>query len=242
MNVLVACEESQRVCAAFREKGHNAFSCDIQEPSGGHPEWHILGDALEVINPDTFITPDGMNKFTEIKFRTMDGEIHYIGEKWDLIIAHPPCTYLSGVATRHHSLKCTPLEKINQRTEKRIEAMKFFMSFVNADCDKICIENPRGVINTVYRQPNQVIDPYMFADSVEDTENYVTKATCLWLKGLPPLATNSLPKPNNRELFGEHPTGKARDWECSVKGGQNRAKERSKTFPGIAKAMAEQWG
>lgn len=226
MNVLIACEESQRVCTAFREKGHNAFSADIQEPSGGHPEWHILGDVLPILRGGRIVT--------------MDGTVHDI-PKWDLIIAHPPCTYLSMVATRHHSLKCTPLEKINERTKKRIEAMNFFMEFINAECDRIAVENPRGVMNTCYRQPDQTIDPYMFAESTEDTENYVTKATCLWLKGLQPLKTNDLPKPNNKELFGTHPTGKARDWESAVKG-TDRAKERSKTFMGIAKAMAEQWG
>lgn len=118
--------------------------------------------------------------------------------------------------------------------------MRFFMQFVDADCERIAIENPRGVMNTAYRQPDQTIDPYMFAESEADTENYVTKATCLWLKGLPLLKTKNIRKPDNRKLFGEHPTGKARDWESMVTG--NRAVERSKTFPGIAKAMAEQWG
>lgn len=231
MNILIACEESQRVCSAFRAKGHNAYSCDIQEPSGGHPEWHILDDVRTILNPSEM--------WGDIVFDTMDWEEHQV-QKWDLIIAHPPCTYLSAVATRHHSLKCTPLDKINYRTIKRIEAMRFFMGFANADCEKICIENPRGVMNTAYRQPDQTIDSYMFAESEQDTENYVTKATCLWLKGLSPLVTNNLPKPDNGKLFGKHPSGKSRDWECTVS--TDRAKVRSKTFPGIATAMAEQWG
>lgn len=228
MKVLVACEESQRVCAAFRERGHEAYSCDIQEPSGGHPEWHILGDALDVVNGRAV-------------FRTMDGQEHDILERWDLIIAHPPCTYLSSVATRKHSIKCTPIEKINSRTNYRITAMRFFMAFANAKCEHIAIENPVGVMNTCYRKPDQIVHPYMFAKSVDDTENYVTKRTCLWLKGLPTLIGNDLPKPDNESIYGRNPNGKVSNWEerCT---GADRASARSKTFPGIALAMAEQWG
>ena len=237
MNVLIACEESQRVCIAFRERGHNAFSCDIQEPSGGHPEWHICGDCLLILRGGQIVT--------------MDGVTHDI-PKWDLIIAHPPCTYLTNVATRHHSLKCTPLEKINARTIERIDAMRLFMAFANADCDRIAIENPKGVMNTVYRHPDQIIDPYMFAESENDSENYVTKSTCLWLKGLPKLDTKfvrqpgeycffeSIEKPDNEKLFGRNPKGNVSCWEERQTG--DRAKNRSKTFYGIAKAMAEQWG
>ena len=172
-------------------------------------------------------------------FKTEDGSTHNI-DKWDLIIAHPPCTYLSNAATRSHSLKGATLEQINVRTQKRIQAQEFFMKFANVDCERIAIENPVGVMNTVYRKPDQIIEPYQFAESVSDTENYVTKRTCLWLKGLKPLQGNSLDKPNNAELFGKHPNGKARCWEEMVKG--DRATVRSKTFEGIAKAMAEQWG
>jgi hypothetical protein len=239
MNVLVACEESQRVCMAFRERGHNAFSCDIQEPSGGHPEWHILGDALKAIQGGQIVT--------------MDGVTHDI-PKWDLLIAHPPCTYLSFVANRSHSLRCTPLDKINERTMKRIEAMQLFMAFVNAPCEHIAIENPRGIMNTAYRAADQTIDPYMFADSEHDEENYVTKATCLWLKGLNPLqhkldADDSkgimpligdcIERPNNAEIWGVHPNGKAKCWEDTY---TRSGKVRSKTFDKIAQAMAEQWG
>lgn len=227
MNVLVACEESQRVCTEFRKLGHNAFSCDIEPCSGGHPEWHIMQDVLPLINGNC-------------EFKTMDGQAHKIDGKWDLLIAHPPCTYLTNVATKHHSLKCSTLGKINNRTEKRIASMEFFMEFANADCEHIAIENPVGVMNTAYRKPDQTIHPYMFAESAEDKENYVTKATCLWLKGLDVLKTNSLSKPCNSEIFGRYPSGKAKTWEEQVK--RDRAKERSKTFPGIAKAMAEQWG
>ena len=184
----------------------------------------------------------------------MDGTAHEI-PRWDLIIAHPPCTYLTNVATRHHSLKCTPLDRINDRTMKRIEAMQFFMSFVFAPCDRIAIENPKGVMNTAYRAADQTIDPYMFAESEQDTENYVTKATCLWLKGLPKLEPrfikqageyclfDAIEKPDNLALYGRNPNGNISCWEeRGVSRGSDCSKERSKTFPAVAKAMAEQWG
>ena len=161
-------------------------------------------------------------------------------DKWDMIIAHPPCTYLSNVATRSHSIKSTPENWINARTLNRIEAMQFFMSFVYANCDKVAIENPVGVMNTCYRKPDQIVHPYMFAGNENDTENYVTKATCLWLKGLSVLETNGLPKPDNKKVFGVYSNGKAKTWEETRFG--DRARVRSKTFPGIARAMAEQWG
>lgn len=226
MKVLIACECSQTVCKEFRALGHEAYSCDIEDQYGGHPEWHIKGDCLEILRGGQM-------------FKTEDGSAHNI-DKWDLIIAHPPCTYLSNAATRSHSLKGATLEQINTRTEKRIQAQDFFMKFVNVNCDKVAIENPVGVMNTVYRKPDQIIEPYQFAESEEDTENYVTKRTCLWLKGLNKLKRNDLPKPDNAKLYGRHPSGKARCWEEMVKG--DRATVRSKTFPGIAKAMAEQWG
>ena len=226
MNVLIACECSQTVCKEFRALGHEAYSCDIEDQYGAHPEWHIKGDCLEILRGGQM-------------FKTEDGSAHAV-DKWDLIIAHPPCTYLSNAATRSHSTKRNTIEQINARTAKRIQAQEFFMKFANADCDKVAIENPVGVMNTVYRKPDQIIEPYQFAESKDDKENYVTKRTCLWLKGLKPLQGNSLDKPNNAELFGKHPNGKARCWEEMVKG--DRATVRSKTFTGIAKAMAEQWG
>lgn len=224
MNVLVACEESQEVCKAFRQLGHRAFSCDIQECSGGHPEWHICGDALEALEPQNAV------------FFTQDGSTH---THWDLLIAHPPCTYLSNVATRAFSLCCTPAEKVVWRWEQRALAVAFFMRFALADIPRIAVENPIGFISKAYRKPDQIIHPYQFADGVEDTKQYVTKATCLWLKGLSPLKTNALPKPDNAALFGRNPSGKVRTWEDSF---SRDAKIRSKTFPGIARAMAEQWG
>ena len=224
MKILVACEESQEVCKAFRAKGHEAYSCDLQEPSGGHPEWHILGDALDAVKGGRIVT--------------MDGETHSVGT-WDMLIAHPPCTYLSNVATRAFSLRYTSPEKIIERWEKRACSAVFFMHFALAEIDKICVENPVGFMNRAYRKPNQVINPYQFADSISDAENYVTKRTCLWLKKLPPLKGNNLPKPDNFSIWGRTPRGKVLTWEDTY---SRSARVRSKTFPGIAKAMAEQWG
>ena len=136
----------------------------------------------------------------------------------------------------------TPLEKINRRTMERIEAMGFFMAFVNADCERIAIENPVGVMNTCYRKPDQTIHPYQFAKGIDDVENYVTKATCLWLKGLEPLKTNNLKKPNNGEIFGYRPNGRAFTWEEKLCRAGGASKARSKTFPGVAEAMERQWG
>lgn len=160
-------------------------------------------------------------------------------DHWDLIIAHPPCTYLSNVAIRSHSLRMTPENRIEGRTLERINAMRFFMECIRANCDRIAVENPVGIMNTAYRKPDQIIEPYQFAESVEDAENYVTKKTCLWLKNLPILRTNSLPKPDNTKIFGVYANGKVRCWEDTS---TRDPGERSKTFPGIAKAMAEQWG
>ena len=136
MKVLVACEESQEVCKAFREFGHEAYSCDIQEPSGGHPEWHILGDALEAVKGGSVIT--------------MDGQGHEVG-KWDLLIAHPPCTYLTVTGNRWFNTGRYG-EKAVRRLQLREEAAAFFMTFVNADVCKIAVENPVGYMSTHYRK------------------------------------------------------------------------------------------
>ena len=215
MNVLVACEESQRVCTAFREKGHNAFSCDILPCSGGHPEWHIQDDVLKYINGK-------LNPF-DMFFMTMDGAFHLMPEKWDLIIAHPPCTFLSNAGARF----LYPKGVLNEeRLKLGLEAKDFFMAFYNADCEKICIENPTPT--RVYELPKytQVIQPWMFGHPVQ-------KRTCLWLKGLEPL------KPT--EIVQERQSSKVPgNW--FNKGGKERQQNRAKTFPGIAKAFAEQWG
>lgn len=231
MKVLIACEESQTVCKAFRAKGHEAYSCDIIEPSGGHPEWHILGDALVALNGGVIIT--------------MDGVEHDVG-KWDMLIAHPPCTYLSNVATRQYSLKCTTAEKVIWRWEQRAKASIFFMHFALSDIPYIAVENPVGFMNSAYRKPDQIIHPYYFADSEDDAENYHEKRTCLWLKGLSPLKRSSaLPAPPPMYISqGRKPKkiGWCEGMRGTTNGQEGRARARSKTFPGIAKAMAEQWG
>ena len=228
MKVLIACECSQTVCKEFRKLGHEAYSCDIEPCYGGHPEWHIFWDCLEIIEGG-------------ITFETEDGISHSLEGAWDMLIAHPPCTYLSNAATSRHSLKSSTLEEINDRTKKRIEAQEFFMKFANANCEKIAIENPVGVMSTVYRKPDQIIEPYQFADSVNDTENYITKRTCLWLKGLKPLQGNTFSKPDNTKIYGRHPSGKTKCWS-EMQWQKSRSIVRSKTFRGIARAMAEQWG
>lgn len=234
MKILVACEESQAVTIELRKLGHTAFSCDIMECSGGHPEWHIKGDALKLINGNCI-------------FQTCDEEWHYLQGTWDMIVAFPPCTYLTSAGTRHYSLKMNPEWKVRQREALREEAVNFFLAFANANCERIAIENPVGYMNTHWRKPDQIIHPYFFAESEEDENNYVQKRTCLWLKGLPTLERfNNLPKPEPKYICqGEKCKGKAIGWCEGIKGtsgGQaGRAKARSKTFPGVAKAMAEQW-
>lgn len=234
MRILVACEESQAVTIELRKLGHEAYSCDIEPCSGGHPEWHIMGDALKIINGNCF-------------FKTMDGKTHKICGTWDMLIAHPPCTYLTTCANRSYSLKFNSPEKVLERYQKRDEAVKFFVQFINADCERIAVENPQGYMNTNFRKPDQTIHPYYFATGKNDKENYHQKKTCLWLKNLKPLErTNDLTKPEPMYICqGEKSKGKGIGW-CegmrNISGGQKeRAKARSKTFPGIAKAMAEQW-
>lgn len=239
MNVLVACEESQRVCAAFRERGHNAFSCDILPCSGGHPEWHIQGDALELLNPG--IQLEGLShEYYGIKpFRTMDGEYHFITGKWDMIIAHPPCTYLTVTGNRWFNVDRYG-EKAVQRHKDREDAIKFFMAFALSDCPRIAIENPIGHMSTAYRKPDQIIHPYMFGDPAR-------KATCLWLKGLSHLIPTDIVDPG--EIVGKgFSVGASLNYARDEQGkilpwnDPRTAKIRSKTFPGIARAMAEQWG
>ena len=211
MKILVACEESQAVTIELRKLGHEAYSCDIEPCSGGCPEWHLQQDVIPLLK-----------------------------EKWDMIIAFPPCTYLTNAGTRHFSRRINSEEKVVAREKLRKEAFEFFMLFANADCEKIAIENPVGYANGKFRKPNQIIHPYYFGDNFK-------KRTCLWLKGLPNLIpTNMLPEPAPVYICqGELCKGKKISWCEGIKGttgGQKgRAMARSKTFPGIAKAMAEQW-
>ena len=232
MNILIACAESKAVCKALRERGHRAFSCDIQECSGGHPEWHIQGDVLPLLDGDC-------------DFVTADWQIHHQDGQWDMIIAHPPCTYLSNCCTRAYSLKSTPAEKVVARWQERARAAIFFMRFIGAKCDKICVENPVGFMNENFEKPSQIIQPYYFSSGIDDIENYQTKKTCLWLKGLPLLErTNDLPKPVYDKHWSEYSQSyRSNDWHSyGCNGTESRQKSRSKTFTGIAKAMAEQWG
>lgn len=193
MKVLVACEESQRVCIELRRLGHEAYSCDLEPCSGGHEEWHLQQD----------VTP-------------------LLKEKWDMIIAFPPCTYLSNAGARH----LYPKGVLNEsRLEKGLAAKEFFMLFYNADCPRIAIENPTP--SKIYGLPQycQVIQPYQFGHPF-------SKRTCLWLKGLPLLVpTDIVEVSQSTKVPG--------NW--FNKGGKDRQKNRAKTFPGVAKAMAEQW-
>ena len=227
MKILIACEESQAVCKAFREKGHEAFSCDIIDCSGGHPEWHIKQDVLPLLNGFCL-------------FETVDGTKHYINSKWDMIIAFPPCTYLTNTGNRWFDVIAYGY-KAQTRWSDRCKAIVFFLSIAFADCKRIIIENPIGCISTYWRKPNQVVHPYYFAEH-QDDENCERKATCLWLKGVAPLKYEIKFKPR----IIQYKNGKGTDspWHINTMSlpPDERAKQRSKTFPGIAKAMAEQWG
>lgn len=215
MNILVACEESQRVTIEFRNLGHNAFSCDIINSSGGHPEWHINQDVIPLLNGNC-------------SFITEDGKSHFISNKWDMIISFPPCTYLTFAGNQMLSEHLRTFHQISIRKNQRLLVAQFFLEFTKADCERIAIENPVGYMNSYYRKPDQIIHPYFFGDNA-------LKRTCLWLKRLPILQpTKILPKPKPIYIS---PGGKQRYFVETV----SNSKIRSKTFPGIANAMATQW-
>lgn len=203
MKVLVACEESQEVCKAFRALGHEAYSCDIEPCSGGHPEWHLQCDALELLKM-----------------------------QWDMIIAHPPCTYLTTAGNKW--FKPEYRNRFPNREKQREDAVAFFMAFWNADCPKVAIENPQGIMSTRFRKPDQYIEPYMFGDAEK-------KKTSLWLRGVPALVPTNVVEP----VIIECASG-AREprWHMATMclPPKERSRVRSKTFHGIACAMAEQWG
>ena len=224
MKVLVACEESQAVTIELRKLGHEAYSCDIIECSGGHPEWHIHQDVLPLLNGRCGFWTVDKNKVAAW---------HEIKGKWDMIVAFPPCTYLTVTGNRWFNVERYG-EKAIQRHKDREEAIKFFMAFANADCDRIAIENPVGVMSTAWRKPDQIINPYEFGDPFE-------KKTCLWLKRLPGLLPTNVVEASPRVLFDSGKTMSAWYAEAWHMPKEERAKFRSKTFPGIAKAMAEQW-
>lgn len=222
MNVLVACEESQAVCKAFRELGHEAYSCDIQECSGGHPEWHIQGDVLPLLNGNC-------------QFETMDGKKHTVDGKWDLLIAHPPCTYMTKAGARWMYPKAGNIDK--NRYEKAMAAKQFFMEFYNTDCEHIAIENPVPLKCVGLKKYSQKIQPYEF--DVDGKHPY-SKATLLWLKNLPPLVKTT-PNEKPKSPWMPSNTGGFSRGNGGGRGIAHDAKTASKTFPGIAKAMAEQW-
>ena len=198
MKILLACEESQAVTKELRVLGHEAYSCDILPESGGHPEWHLQEDVVEVLKKD-----------------------------WDMIIAFPPCTHLASSGAAWFEAK---------RADGRQQAaIDFFMIFANHPCEKIAIENPVGIMNTQYRKPDQIIQPWQFGDAY-------SKRTCLWLKGLPKLESTEIVDPGEMVTYESGrtmPKWYADAWKLSP---DERSKARSKTFPGIAKAMANQWG
>ena len=208
MKILIACEESQRITIEMRKIGHECYSCDIDVPSGGHPEWHIHQDVIPLINGNC-------------TFTTMDGISHTIEGNWDLLIAHPPCTYLTVSGNRWFNVEKYG-EKALARIEERKAAYDFFMAFINADCERICVENPIGYMNTHYRKPDQIIQPWQFGHGEQ-------KATCLWLKGLPLLKPTNIVEGREQKVWKMAPSSE-------------RPKLRSKTYEGIAKAIAEQWG
>ena len=230
MRILVACEESQRVTLELREREHEAYSCDIIECSGEHPEWHIMQDVIPLLNGNC-------------KFTTCDGIEHTIEGKWDMIIAFPPCTHLAVSGARHFEKK--------RADGRQREGIEFFIQFLNADCERIAVENPIGIISGDYIpkwfpdlaekynlpiKPTQIIQPYEYGEPHK-------KSTCLWLKGLPELTPTEIVEPNL--ISYQCKNGKVATFsEHMVRGFENgeRAKSRSKTFKGVAKAMAEQWG
>ena len=220
LKALVACEESQAVCIELRKLGWEAYSCDIQECSGGHPEWHICESVIPLVNGDCV-------------FKTMDGKMHKIQGKWDLLVAHPPCTFLTVTGNRWFNVEKYG-EKAIQRMKDREEAVEFFMVFANADCDHICIENPVGIMSTRWRKSDQIIQPWMFGDAAE-------KKTALWLIGLDPLVPTNIVTPPPRKEFASGktmPSWYAEAWHLSA---EERSRLRSKTFPGIAEAIAKQF-
>ena len=184
MKILVACEESQAVTIEMRRLGHEAYSCDIEPCSGGHPEWHLQVDALELLKM-----------------------------KWDMILAFPPCTHLAVSGARYFEQK--------RKDGRQQAAIDFFMRFANADRPKIAIENPVGIMSSVWRKPDQIIQPWQFGHGE-------TKKTCLWLKGIPLLVPTNIVDGREQRIWKMPPS-------------EDRAKNRAKTFPGIARAMAEQW-
>lgn len=225
MNILIACEESQRVCSAFRDRGHSAFSCDIQPCSGGHPEWHIHSDVKAVLKFSVSSDP--------ICFYTADGVYHSIYGDWDLVIAHPPCTYLCNSNLRWYDVSKYGDKAVVRKAYQK-DAIAFFLMFTKLLCPYV-IENPVGIMSNLFRKPDCVYNPYEFIGETE------AKRTCLWVSGVPPLKPTRLipltPNEITHNLFKSVYNGRSVKWgsaECS--------RLRSQTPFGVASAMADQWG
>lgn len=219
MKVLIACECSQTVCNEFRNLGVECYSCDIEKEYGDHPEWHIQCDVLKVLHGNC-------------EFKTNDGKKHYV-EKWDLVVAHPPCTYFSLAQMPLYNRERMGNQYVDQRLAKQKEAFDFFLNFTKLDVHTV-IENPPGKLTTIFRKADQTIHPYQFGDPAR-------KATCLWLFGLPKLQpTNFVDLPSPHKFPNSNPMD---EWyyRTSCLPAKDRARARSKTFPGIAKAIATQY-
>ncbi len=210
VKILIACEESQTVCKAFRERGFEAYSCDTQECSGGHPEWHFHSDVSVILKA-------GMGFITQAKTKVFI-------DKWDMMIAHPPCTYITNAGAVHYYGK--KAKNVKERTVKGNEARDFFMTLYNAPIENICIENPNPLKMFNLPHHSQIIQPYQFGHPVQ-------KKTLLWIKNIPLLEPTKI-------VTERESTKIAGNW--FNKGGKERQKNRSKTFKGIADAMAKQWG
>ena len=226
INVLIACEESQRVCKAFRDRGFNAFSCDIIDCSGDIPQYHIKDDVLNIIYGGSFTTSTG--------------DLYNI-PVWDLIIAHPPCTYLAVSGNAHFNVERYG-EKAIKRYQDRQKAIAFFMAFLQGNTIHLAIENPIGCMSTIYKKPDQIIQPYEYGHPVR-------KSTCLWLHNLPLLKPSKIVKPEIMHSKGKSGGYSGPAWIVRDENGKilkysdpRVKKERSKTYQGIAAAMAKQWG
>lgn len=215
-NILVACEESQEITKRFREMGFNCYSCDIIDCSGGFPQCHIKCDVRKVLKGGLITTCDNATRYID---------------KWNMIIAHPPCTYLTVSGNRWYDIDKYG-DKARERIRKRGEAIGFFKMFTLFPCKYKAIENPIGIMSTIYGKPTQIIQPFWFGE----TER---KATCLWLENLPPLKPTNLVQPDIL-YFDNGKKSMSRLYYSGNK--KDRAKIRSKTFPGVAQAIVEQWG
>ena len=232
LNILVACEESQAVCKAFRLLGHNAFSCDLLMCSGGHPEWHFCHDVTKVLDKSDLTLQNGDTAI-------VDGD-------WDIMVAHPPCTFLSVSGARWYYNpedahlpveQRRPHPRFPNRVKDREDGVNFFLFLAKSNVKRIAIENPVGIMSKRWRKPDQAVQPYMFGDPF-------SKMTCLWLKNLKPLHESKPTEDHGERVVlssGRTLPKWYSDALTNAKSSEERRTLRSKTFPGIARAIAEQW-